>query len=172
MAAKVKCPVCEERFDREEGKKVKSRWYHIACLKEKQESNKLKADNPDKVETKSQGESQDYKDLIEYVCDKYETKSPSPQILKQIKEYKNTYGFTYKGMELALRFFYDTEGNSVKEDTGIGIVIYVYEKAKNFYIKKLHVKKSVEDEADETRTFKTRGKNSHRGRRQIDINDL
>lgn len=166
---KIKCPYCKEMFHREDGIQVKRRYYHPECLEKKREDNRL---NEQKSADESKGESQDYKDLIEYICNKYDMKRPSGMILKQIKDYKEQYDYTYKGMELALRYFYDTEGNSVKDDTGVGIIVYVYDRAKNFYIRKINVESSIQEEEDIVREFRTREKYSSRGRRQIDIDLL
>lgn len=170
--AKVKCPYCEEKFDREEGTKVASRYYHVECLTKKQEENKFKAENPDFVEIESKGEGNDYRNLISYICDTYDLPKPTGMILKQIKTYKDEYEYTYKGMELALRHFYDTERNSVKEDSGIGIVPYIYDRAKNFYIKQIKVEESIIEDDDEIRVFKTRQRESSRGKNQIDLNEF
>lgn len=167
--AKIKCPYCAEYFHREDGIKVQKRYYHPECLEKKRQENK---ENELRDVDESKGESQDYRDLIEYICNKYNTKRPSGMVLKQIKDYKEQYGYTYKGMELALRYFYDTEGNSVKDDTGVGIIIYVYDRAKNFYIRKIEVEDSIQEDEDVVREFNIRGKSFSRGRRQIDIDLL
>lgn len=64
-------------------------------------------------------------------------------ILKQIKEFTDTFGYTHKGITLTLRYFYETLGNQVREGDGIGIVPYVYEETKKFFILKRNVERSV-----------------------------
>lgn len=51
-------------------------------------------------------------------------------MLKQIKEYQEEYGYKLKGIELALRYFYETLDNKPREGDGIGIVPFVYDEAK------------------------------------------
>lgn len=130
------CPVCKEQLHKDEAIKQGNRYYHSNCLEEKQK----------KDEEKKQGKkSNDYKDLIDYICKKYRLRAPSGMIMKQIKEYKDQYEYTYKGMELALRYFYDVLDNPIYGD-GVGIIPYIYEEAKEQYIRKIEIKKKVEKE--------------------------
>jgi hypothetical protein len=77
-------------------------------------------------------ESQDYKDLIDYIFKRiYDT--PHPLVYKQIKEFKEQ-GKTYFGMLHSLIYFYDMLQNEKKDDVfGVGIIEYVYEEASKFY---------------------------------------
>ena len=126
MARLVKCPRCEQKLDKEEAYPYKKRYYHPKCFEEWQR------------------ESQDRKDLIAYICQLYRLEAPTGIMLKQIKEFKEEFLYKYKGMELALRYFHETLGNPVQEGPGIGIIPYVYEDAKNHYIKQLKIKESIE----------------------------
>lgn len=69
-------------------------------------------------------------------------------ILKQIKEYETEYGYKLAGIRLALQFFHEIEGNSTEIDSskynaqGIGIVPFVYEKARIYYSKLYSVNES------------------------------
>lgn len=173
--AKVKCPECGERFDRDNtpSQKISNRWYHLECIKAVQERNREKAENPNKIDTESRGEENDRRELIRYICEKYDMKKPSGMILKQIKSFREEFEYTYKGMELSLRFFFDLENHSVKEDTGIGIIPYVYDRAIKYHVRILEVQQSLEEyEETEVRQFKPRPKDNRRGRQLIDINEL
>ena len=65
-------------------------------------------------------------------------------MLKQIKDFKEQFNYTYKGMKTTLHYFYEIqEGNDVGDSMGIGIVPFVYDEAKKFYIDKKAVKDSV-----------------------------
>lgn len=127
MTRQVKCPYCEKKLNKEDAYEYKKRYYHPQCF------DQWKRD------------SQDRKELIEYICKLYRLESPTGMILKQIKEYHEEYKYKYKGMELALRYFYETLGNSVQDGSGIGIVPFVYEDAKNYFILKLKVEDSVKN---------------------------
>lgn len=89
-------------------------------------------------------ESQDYKDLIAYICELYGIDAPTGWILKQIKDFKDQFHYTYKGMKTTLNFFYEIqEGHDAADSMGIGIIPFVYDEAKKFYIDKKAVKDSM-----------------------------
>ena len=89
-------------------------------------------------------ESQDYKELIAYICELYQIDAPTGWMLKQIKDFKEQFNYTYRGMKSTLHYFYEIqEGNDVTDSMGIGIVPFVYDEAKKFYIDKKAVKDSV-----------------------------
>jgi hypothetical protein len=127
LARLVKCPRCEQKLNKEEAYLYKKRYYHPKCFEEWQR------------------ESQDRKELISYICQLYRLDAPTGMMLKQIKEYKEELKYRYKGMELALRYFHETLGNPVQEGTGIGIIPYVYEDAKNHFITKMKVEESLKN---------------------------
>lgn len=127
MAKLVKCPYCENKLDKDESVEYKKRYYHPECLETQQM------------------EGQHYKELINYICELHGLDRPTGMMLKQIKEQKEDLGYKYKGMELALRYFYETLGNLVQEGTGIGIIPFVYEEAKKHYVTKLKVEQSVDN---------------------------
>src|SRR5699024_1314564 len=164
--AKVKCPQCGEMMDREGKIPVKSRFYHPECIEDLRKQNAEGA----KGLTLSSSESENA-ELIAYIGEKYEIPRPKGMILKQIKTYKEDFGYRYKGMELALRFFYDLEGNHVRDDAGVGIIPYVYDRAKNFYARRIELQNSLTDEEPEERVFKTRERSTD-NKRQIDMNEL
>lgn len=120
----VKCPECNKNVDRNIEPFVthSKRHYHETCYQQ------------------FQLRGQHRSDLINYICELYRIQTPNGFMLKQIKEFQDDYGYTLKGMELALRYFHDIEGNSV-DAKGIGIVPYIYEDARNYYIRMNNVKK-------------------------------
>lgn len=128
MARKVKCPECGTFNDKENAVYYNSKYYCKVCYE-----NKI-------------SESQDYKDLIAYICELYQIDAPTGWMLKQIKDFKEQFNYTYRGMRTTLHYFYEIqEGNDVADSKGIGIVPFVYEEAKKFYIDKKAVKDSVGD---------------------------
>lgn len=127
MAQKPKCPICEKPVDKQlPHQKHGSRYYHeencftIFQARKLQKANEAKSDRTV---------------LFEYLCELYETKSLNfPGIAKQIAQYKEEYNFTEKGIEMALRYFYEIQENPVVEQhKGISIVPYIYEDARNYY---------------------------------------
>jgi hypothetical protein len=116
MARLPKCPECDIAIDKtiEEHKIHSKKTYHINCF------------------TRFEARKQHRADLIDYICKLYTIDAPNIIMLKQIKDYEETYKFTTKGMEMSLRFFHEIKGNSV-DAKGIGIIPYVYDDAKKHY---------------------------------------
>lgn len=128
MARKVKCPECGTYNDKENTVYHNSKYYCKICFENKQK------------------EAQDYKNLVAYICGLYQIEAPTGWMLKQIKDYKEQFNFTYRGIKTTLHYFYEIqEGNSVEDSMGIGIVPFVYDEAKRFYIEKKAVKDSLKD---------------------------
>lgn len=125
MARQVKCPYCETYLEKEDAILDKRKYYHPKCLEMKKR------------------ETTDRKELIEYICEVYKLDSPTGMIFKQIKNFQEDYGYKLKGIELSLRYFYGTLGNKPKDGEGIGIVPYVYEEAKQHYIRIKSIAKSA-----------------------------
>lgn len=127
--AMVKCPYCEERFDRNDPSilfvKLGRRYAHKSCY-EKHEA------------TMSQ-EEKDLRDLYEYIKTLLGTDYNFKKVERQIKEYKgykdgNDMPYTYSGMLASLRWFYEIKGNSKEAaNGGIGIIPYIYNDAKKYY---------------------------------------
>ena len=128
MARKLKCPECGTYNDKENTVYHNSKYYCKICFENKQK------------------EAQDYKNLVAYICELYQIEAPTGWMLKQIKDYKEQFNFTYRGIKTTLHYFYEIqEGNSVEDSMGIGIVPFVYDEAKRFYIEKKAVKDSLKD---------------------------
>ncbi|MCS4323966.1 hypothetical protein [Bacillus subtilis] len=127
MGRQVKCPYCKTKLDKDSAIPYKKRYYHEKCF------------NTWKQETDHR------KELIQYICNLYGLTSPTGMMLKQIKEYQEEYGYKLKGIELALRYFYETLDNQPREGDGIGIVPFVYDEAKRHYIRQKAIRKSAED---------------------------
>lgn len=125
---KVKCPVCGFYNHKEETIYHQKRYYCKACYE-----NKTK-------------EANNYKSLIEYICNLYEINAPTGFMLTQIKNFKDEYNYTYKGMELTLDYFYNVKTNNCPDvDKGLGIIPYVYEEAKKFFCETRDIKKNTEN---------------------------
>lgn len=126
MARNVKCPVCGTFNEKENAIYHNSKYYCKVCYENKQ------------------NESNDYKELISYICELYSIDVPTGWMLKQIKDFKEQFNYTYKGIKSTLHYFFEIQdGNDVADSMGIGIVPFVYDEAKKFYIDKKAVRDSV-----------------------------
>lgn len=118
----VKCPYCEQQFDSnsEPFIKVGRRYSHVACR------NNYLANRTE--EEKAEDEFYDYtKQLFGADYNYLVTK-------KMAAMYKQENGYTYSGMLKSLKWFYEIEHNSIENANGtIGIIPYVYLKAKEYY---------------------------------------
>lgn len=126
MSRKVKCPSCEMLNDKEIAVLYQNRYYCKTCFEQKQQI------------------KDHYKDLLDYICKLYNLQVPNGWILKQIKEYKEQFNYSYLGMKTTLHYFFEIQGNEIKDDQGVGIIPFVYEEAKQFYIDKKSIKENSE----------------------------
>ncbi len=78
-------------------------------------------------------------DYIQYLYGTFPTK-----VTKQMEEYKKQ-GMTYKGQELSLRYWYDTLEHEFNAEQGIGIIPYIYDDAKRFFLDKQRVARCAND---------------------------
>lgn len=78
----------------------------------------------------------DRKDLTDYITKLY-GKFPI-KVVKQMEDFKKQ-GMTYKGQELSLRYWYDTLEKEFNEEQGIGIIPYIYDDAKQFFLDRQRV---------------------------------
>lgn len=163
----VKCPHCEEKLDKDESHEYKKRYYHPKCLEEKEKEDELKRKQPSKEDR----EKTERKELLDYINELYRGKANFALIGQQLKTMKAE-GLKYKGMELALRYFYDTLDNRMQDHQGIGIIPFVYEDAKNHYIKQLKIAKSVQDFNTEEKTVYIDTSKTKRKNKKIDISAI
>ena len=117
----VKCFYCGKTFDANSEPFVKpraNRYAHAAC---DQQANANKTQ-----------EERDYEILVDYI--KQLLGNVNPRVWKQLKEYKEQYGYTYSGIYKTLVWWFDLKHNDVeKANGGIGIVPYVYDQASHYY---------------------------------------
>lgn len=154
MARQVKCPYCEQKLDKDNAYEYKKKYYHVDCF------------NTWELEKVHR------KELIEYICQLYNVSVPSGMILKQIKDFQEEYKYKLKGMELALKYFHETLGNRPQENGGIGIIPFVYEEAKNHYIKQQKISESLSNYIDEEVTIYINPEQNKRKSKRIDISAI
>lgn len=122
MAHYVVCPVCNRKFDRDKTEFVKEgrRYLHIECAQT--------------AEERLSKEEKDKRALNQYIMQLFGTEYVNPRIQTQIRKYTSENGFTYAGILMALKYFYEVRhGDIEKAHGGIGIVEYIYQDAKNYY---------------------------------------
>ena len=126
MAHYVNCIYCKLRFDRDKSKdwvQISERRYaHKACA--------------DKVQINKTKNELDYEELTNYIEKLFGVGYVNAKIAKQIKDFRETYGYTYNGMLGTLTYWYEVRGASLdKANGGIGIIPYIYDQAKDYYSK-------------------------------------
>lgn len=124
MAQKiVKCFYCGDSFDANAEPFAKprvNRYAHLACH-EKAEAHKTQ-------------EERDYDQLVRYINDIFNINEPYPKILRQIKEYKEKYNYTYTGIYKTLVWWREVKGKPFDNvNYGIAIVPYIYQEATEYY---------------------------------------
>lgn len=107
---KVVCYRCKEKLERTEAAKEKDKYFHPECLVLHQEA----------------------ADLYSYICFLFGLKTPGPRIYTQIKTYIEKNNYTYNGIKLALKYFFEVKHNNTSIET-IGIVPYVYDEAQEYF---------------------------------------
>jgi hypothetical protein len=71
--------------------------------------------------------------LYNYICELFKEDYVNPRIQKQIAQYMKEYNYTYNGIYLTLKYWYEVKHNDItKANGGIGIVPYVYNTAYNY----------------------------------------
>lgn len=117
MAKKVKCKYCGQEFDRElaEFVKVSTRYAHRDCYE------------------KAQLEAAELRKVTDLIKSLYYPKEPNWNIIgSQLQRYRDE-GKTYMGMYYTLTYFFVIQKNDIHKGAGIGIIPYVYDKAKAYY---------------------------------------
>lgn len=125
MAKYCICKVCGVKFDREKIQAVFAgarRYAHQTCM-------------PNGELVPMPQIDKDLVALIEYAKNLLGNDYNAARVKKQIKDFKEEYGYSYSGMLKSLVYFYEVKGNSKeKANGGIGIVPFVYNDAYNYYL--------------------------------------
>lgn len=138
MARLPKCPDCKvDIVDKKKAKKVANRWICEDCqvIRDAQEV--------------------DRQSLYSYIAKLFNLDFPNMWMLKQVKDFKEQHGYTYKGMQMTLEYWTETLGNSMHDAKGIGIVPYIYDEAKDLFMKKRDVKYLAETMEEPLTTDRT-----------------
>lgn len=128
MARLPECPDCGvDIVDKTVAKKISGRWVCPDCQL---------------VRARIQ---EDRQELYDLVSEMFRMEFPTGMMMKQIADMHKDLNYTYKGMTLSLKYWTETLGEDMQNAKGVGIIPYIYEDAKAFYIKKMQVKKAVDE---------------------------
>ena len=137
MAAhKVKCKYCQTIFDTNKEPYIyiesSRRYAHKECA-EKYENNKTQ-------------DEKDYELLEEYIKHLFGKSYLTAKVKKQIKDFKKEYNYTFSGIHKTLIWWYEIKKNDLEKSAGgIGIVPYIYDDAKRFFLDKQRVARCAND---------------------------
>lgn len=161
---KKTCGFCKGEFDNEEDiVKRGSLALHQECLDEYHQSNgsveirvrlrtcpkckeKVNPLDIDSIDTdtstfhrscyeKIQRQKKNREELLNYISLKYNVEFPTGFMLKQIADYHNKRGYSYKAMLVTLQYMFEVEKVPTKEGVGLGLIPFYFEKAKSYHQK-------------------------------------
>ncbi len=124
----LKCSTCKSDTPRDDVTKHGGKNYCPTCWEEKQKPT----------------EDTDWDILFRYICELYRIDRPTGMMFKQLKEFRQDYGYTDIGIYHTLRYYYEVLGNEVLEGTGLGIVAYYYDRARRHIMQVYDVSEAVE----------------------------
>lgn len=128
--AKRKCPICGQSGEEQDMIQVGRRFYHFGeCEAEKRKQEK---------------EADDYKTLVQYLCNLCGVTEPNAIWLSIIKRYREDAKYTSIGIMLTVKHYYEYLHHPIKNETNLlGIVPYYYQEAKEAFIVNLKRKKTT-----------------------------
>lgn len=133
LARLSKCKGCEKELSKEEKYVYSNKTYCKKCYEQ------------------IQIEHQAYDLLLRTICEYYSIDKPTGLMLKQIKDYKEQFNYTYNGITYALWYIKAIENRSFSEiKYGIALVKYYYEKAKQYFNQQQRISNSVKTQSDTT----------------------
>ena len=122
---KCKCIYCKGEFDRDKLPYVEvsnRRYAHKECA--------------DKTVISKDQNEKDYEELVNYIEKLFGVGYVNAKIAKQIRDYRVQYGYTFNGILGTLVYWYEVKQAPLdKANGGIGIVPYIYDQAKEYYMK-------------------------------------
>lgn len=123
---KVKCPLCEEMFEKEQTISFKKRYYCQPCFE---------------VKSKPKART-DWDELYETILYYYKEK-PTPLMYKQLKDYRQNLQYTDLGMVYTLKYLFEIKKVSIKEETGLSLIPYAYQEARKYYQKCFNIQEAM-----------------------------
>ncbi|MBU5331720.1 hypothetical protein KQI61_05885 [Anaerocolumna aminovalerica] len=122
-------------------------------------------------------DSNEYKQLVEFICDNYKIEKPTGLMFKQIKDMKIENGYSYGGMTYTLWYCKEILMKQLNVKYGVTLIKFYYDEAKNYYneqerlIKQLNELEDIELKTKVIKINKQTG-NSTTNKSLINLNDL
>lgn len=119
-------------------------------------------------------DKQEYDSLISWICEYFNTKVPNGLILKQVKEYKEAFNYTYGGMNYCLWYITYIKNVKLEIKYGIALVKFEYENAKEYFLQQENIKKSMvkPKNLEVVKTIKLKNNTGLYGKFLINIDEL
>ena len=137
----MQCALCKNPIQDTSYKTYKQKRYHHECH----------AKLVDKAETRNQQKAKGIKKgdkaaLEKYICALYKIPKLPLHVENQIENYVTQQGYTYAGIQKALYYFHELNGNPADSHKAtIGIVPYVYDESETFFQSLLQAAESNKD---------------------------
>jgi hypothetical protein len=88
-------------------------------------------------------EKEQYDNLLNQILKYFNLTVPNGMILKQIKEYKDKFEYTYGGMQYCLWYITEIKGIKLELKYGIALVKFEYENAKTYFEQQQSIQNSI-----------------------------
>jgi len=187
------CPFCKMTVKKEDAFEYKNKYYHVDCFgamskqttkieknKQKQQVEKVKDKLQKETHIQPEAEISDEeilaKDaLFNYLKSLLKIPKLNVKTYKLLKDYYNTYKFSYKGMLTTLKYFYELQNNPIVSDC-VGIIPYTYAEAHEYEQRKNEIIKQADGlnmtEAVIPKVVKIKKYVENTDSKLININDL
>ena len=94
---------------------------------------------------KIQRDSDEYKQLIDFICTNYQIERPTGFMLKQIKELRTDYSYSYAAMTYTLWYCKDVLGKQLIEKYGVALIKHFYDEASDYYNQQERMKEQMKN---------------------------
>lgn len=117
---------------------------------------------------------QDYDNLLNVILAYFNIEVPNGLILKQIKDYKENYNYTYAGINYCLWYITQIKNINLDIKYGIAMVKYEYDKAKEYFEQQQRIQDSIVKpiENEVIRKVKIKTNSKKRDRFLINLDEL
>ena len=134
----VICKYCNQKFNRDIEPFVEvgaRRYAHKSCA--------------ERVDAAIPQDEKDYNNLEIYIKKLFNIKTINAKTKKQIRDFREEYGYSYSGMLKTLYWWYEIQDHTTElAQNGIGIIPYIYDDAEKYYYT-LYLAKMVNDNIGE-----------------------
>lgn len=160
MARLSTCKQCSKKLHPEDKYTHSSKTYCLNCYQ------------------KVKRESDEYKQLIEFICINYDIERPTGFMLRQIKEYKDEYLYNYAAMTYTLWYCREVLNKELDIKYGVALIKYYYDEARSYYTqqeKSINKLKELDGSELKTKIVKTNRKvsrNNNAKNNTFNLDDL